>query len=41
MYSEKGKKVMMTKEEIAEFIKTNPEALRSFEESYTKHVKTR
>lgn len=26
-----GKKAMMTKEEIAEFIKTNPEALRSFE----------
>lgn len=41
VFGKKAKKVMMTKEEIAEFIKTNPEALRSFEESYTKHVKNK
>jgi len=41
VFGKKTKKAMMTKEEIAEFIKTNPEALRSFEESYTKHVKNK
>ena len=41
VFGKKAKKAMMTKEEIAEFIKTNPEALRSFEESYTKHVKNK
>ena len=41
VFGKKAKKAMMTKEEIAEFIKTDPEALRSFEESYTKHVKNK
>ena len=29
VFGKKAKKAMMTKEEIAEFIKTDPEALRS------------
>lgn len=41
VFGKKAKKAMMTKEEIAEFIKTDPEALRSFEESYTRHVKNK
>lgn len=31
-------KALLTREEIADFIKTDPEALRAFEESYSKHV---
>lgn len=38
IFGNKARKAMMSKEEIAEFIKTNPEALQKFEESYTKHI---
>ena len=31
-------KALLTREDIADFIKTDPEALRAFEESYSKHV---
>lgn len=41
VFGKKTEKAMLTREEIAAFIKTDPEALRRFEESYTKYVANR
>lgn len=38
IFGKKAKKVLLSKEEIAEFIKIDPEALIKFEESYKNHV---
>ena len=38
IFEKTAEKALLTREEIADFIKTNPEALRAFEESYSKHV---
>ena len=38
IFGKKAKKVLLSKDEIAEFLKINPEALIKFEESYKNHV---
>ena len=38
IFEKTAEKELLTREEIADFIKTDPEALRAFEESYSKHV---
>ena len=38
IFEKTAEKALLTREEIADFIKTDPEALRAFEESYSKHV---
>lgn len=38
VFGKMAERVVLSRDEIADFIKTDPEALREFEESYAKHV---
>lgn len=38
IFEKTAEKALLSRDEIADFIKTDPEALREFEESYAKHV---